>query len=389
VRSLSRFVATFLLASCTRGDSTAAPTRPPVPLGEREPAPPRVAAAVPAAAAAPASPGGAAPTAPASTARLAGRFDVSDPSAPRFAWPGTAVTARFKGTSITAHLKEDGASSTNLYEVLVDGERTRVLKTSKDKTTYVLAESLADGTHEVTLYKRTEARVGEAVFLGFETPGQLLPAPPAPARRIEIIGDSITTGYGIEAANENCTFRPEDENEYLTYGALTARALGADHVTIAWSGKTIKEMTEYYERTLPAREDSKWDFTAWIPQVVVVNVGTNNFATYDPGETRFVFFYTKLVARVREVYPNAFIVCALGPMLSDNYPTDRKNLTQAKRYMRTAMAKLKADDARIEYLEFPEQNHANGLGCGWHPSKKTNQLMSERLVPLLREKLGW
>ncbi|HEY8079854.1 MAG TPA: SGNH/GDSL hydrolase family protein, partial [Labilithrix sp.] len=128
---------------------------------------------------------------------------------------------------------------------------------------------------------------------------------------------------------------------------------------------------------------------SWVPNVVVVNVGTNNFATYDPGEPRFVHFYSVLVERIRKAYPDAFIVCALGPMLSDRYPTDRKNLTQAKKYMKTAMAKIEASDPKVAYLEFPEQNHADGLGCGWHPSKKTNQLMSERLVALLKEKMGW
>jgi lysophospholipase L1-like esterase len=371
-------IAAILFTSCTRNDSTAAPTRP-----VNDPAPPRVAAAMPQAAATADEKTG-------PTVRFVGRFDMSDPNAPRMAWPGSTIVTRFKGTAIVAKLKQDSATGfDNFFEVFVDGERTKTLRVKKDTESYSLATDLSDTVHDVVLYKRTEARVGEVTFLGFETPGQLLPTAPPPQRRIEIIGDSITTGYGIEAPNENCTFRADDENEYVTYGALTARALQADHVTIAWSGKTIKEMTEYYERTLPSRTDSKWDFTAWTPQLVVVNVGTNNFATYDPGEMRFVHFYTKLVTHIRELYPDAFIVCALGPMLSDRYPTDRKNLTQAKKYMKVAMDKLEADDKKITFLEFPEQNHGNGLGCGWHPSKKTNQLMAERLTALVKEKLGW
>ena len=42
-------------------------------------------------------------------------------------------------------------------------------------------------------------------------------------------------------------------------------------------------MTDYYERTLPDRPESVWDFKAWTPQLVVMNIGTNNFATHDPG----------------------------------------------------------------------------------------------------------
>jgi lysophospholipase L1-like esterase len=239
------------------------------------------------------------------------------------------------------------------------------------------------------LFKRTEAKVGEVAFMGFDGAGEMLPAPPPPPRRIELIGDSITAGYGNEGPSAYCTFNPYEENQWLAYGAVAARALGAEQHTIAWSGKTIGEMTDYYERTLPDRADSKWDFTSWKPQLVVVNVGTNNFAIVDPGEERFVRIYTKLVTRIRAAYPDALIVCALGPMLSDAYPEGRHNLTTARRYMKIAVGKLKETDPKVEFLEFPEQNHANGLGCGFHPSLKTHELMAERLEKLAHEKLGW
>ncbi len=328
----------------------------------------------------------AAPTPP-SLVRLVGRFDSSDPAGARFAWPGSAVVGRFKGTGIAVRLKDDGK---NFFQVLVDGEPKAVLHADAHKEVYPLAEGLPDGVHDVAIYRRTEPKLGETTFLGFETAGTLLPPPPRPDRRIELIGDSITAGYGNEGPNATCTFNPAEENQYQTYGAITARALGAEHVTIAWSAQTIGQMTEYFERTLPARPDSQWDFKAWVPQVVVLNVGTNNFATYDPTEVRYVRIYTALFDRVRKVYPDAFIVCLLGPMLTDIYPPGKKNLTLARRYMQATMAKIKdSGEKNFEYVELPEQNHANGLGCGFHPSLKTHKLMSDRLVQIIHEKLRW
>ena len=207
---------------------------------------------------------------------------------------------------------------------------------------------------------------------------------------MEIVGDSISAGYGNEGPGPVCTFNPAEENQYATYGAVAARALKAEHVTLAWSGKTIGEMTDYYERTLPARPDSQWDFKAWIPQLVVMNIGTNNFATYDPGETRYVRIYTNLFARIRKVYPQALIVCMLGPMLTDTYPPGKQNLTLARKYMTAAMATLKASgETNFEYVELPEQKPSDGHGCGFHPSVKTHKLMAERLVKVARERLGW
>jgi hypothetical protein len=37
----------------------------------------------------------------------------------------------------------------------------------------------------------------------------------------------------------------------------------------------------------------------------------------------------------------------------------------------------------------PEQKHADGLGCSFHPSVKTHQRMAERLVGIAHENLGW
>ncbi len=374
--ALAMIVATLVVPSCTRKDSPATD------------APSLVPTAAAAAAAAPITKAASGSPTATTTHRLMGRF-VQEAGGMRFAWPGSAMIARFKGTSISLRLRDDGF---NLFQVVVDGETKKVLRTDKAKDLYVLAEGLPDAVHDVVVEKRTEAKVGEAVFVGFEVGpgGQLLAPPPAPERRIEVIGDSISTGYGNEGPGASCGFVNSQENEYLAYGALAARALNADHTTIAWSGKTLHEMREYLGKSLPARDDSTWDFAQYQPQVVVVNVGTNNFALIDPGETRFVTLYHELVAKVRAAYPRAFIVCALGPMLSDVYPEGRRNLTQARKYMKVAVAKLKeAGDTNLEMLEFPEQNHADGLGCGFHPSLKTHKLMSDRLVAMLKERMGW
>lgn len=325
------------------------------------------------------------------TERFVGRW-VPEPNnhGMRSGWSGTYVVGRFKGTAISARLKDEGA---NLFNVVIDGEVKKVLKTDKTKgeATYLLADDLTDAVHEIALHRRTEAKVGEAVFYGFETPGKLLPPASPPERRIETIGDSISTGYGNEGPNATCTYFNAEQNEYLTYAAIAARALSADHTTIAWSGKTVHEMDGYFDKALPARPDSPaWDFSKYEPQVVVINLGTNNFANIDPGEKLFVRVYMELATKVRRAYPRAFLVAALGPMLSDVYPENRRSLTQARKYMKTAVAKLKEGGERnIEMLEFPEQNHADGLGCGFHPSLKTHKLMGERLTHFIKEHVGW
>ncbi len=323
--------------------------------------------------------------------RFVGRWVAEGSNGMRCAWSGCYVVGRFKGTGISARLKDDGF---NLFQVVIDGEAKKVLRTEKVKgeALYQLADGLPDGVHEVSLHKRTEAKIGEAVFYAFEPKdGQLVPGTPQPERRIETLGDSITTGYGNEGPSAACGYVNSEQNEYATYGAIAARNLGADHSTVAWSGKTQYEMREYLDKALPGRPDGpRWDFARYQPQVVVLNVGTNDFANRDPGEARFVRQYLELMRVVRTAYPKAFVTIALGSMLSDVYPDTRRNLTQARKYMKVIVTKLKAaGETNFDFLEFPEQNHADGLGCGFHPSLKTHKLMADRLTAFLKEHAEW
>lgn len=373
----------LVLGGCTKNE-TSAPEKPGAPTTTV----PQTMAMT----AAPATAGDA--TAPLPPARFVGRW-VKDGEGMRCAWPGCFVTAKFTGTAIAARIKDDGF---NLLQVVVDGEVKKVLRldNKKGETSYVLAEALPEGVHEISIHKRAEAKVGDILFYAFEPksgdgPGKMLPGTPAPERRIELLGDSITAGYGNEGPNATCGYVNSEQNEYLTYGAITARNLNADHATIAWSGKTQYEMRQYLDKALPQSPGApRWDFAQYQPQVLVLNVGTNDFANVDPGEGRFVRQYLELMRDVRAAYPKAFVIVALGPMLSDAYPEGRQNLTKARRYFKIVVDKLKAQgEANFTFLEFPEQNHADGLGCGFHPSLKTHKLMSDRLTAVIKEHLSW
>src|SRR5207248_2231555 len=110
--------------------------------------------------------------------------------------------------------------------------------------------------------------------------GTLLPATPGPARRLEVIGDSISCGYGNEGKDQNEHFAAQTENACETYGFLTARRFGAGYACVAWSGKKMwpdNTVGEFYDRALPADPDSTWEFSKWTPDVVVINLATNDF----------------------------------------------------------------------------------------------------------------
>jgi lysophospholipase L1-like esterase len=325
-----------------------------------------------------------------SQVRFVGRFDAgADGKTPRFAWSGSAMQLRFTGPSLAVRLHDEGA---NVFQVIVDGVPTHTLATSSAQDAYTVTTGLADGVHDVALVKRTEARVGAVQFFGFyPEKGHTMLAPPvAPSRRIEFVGDSITAGYGDEGNGPYCSFSPSQENEFLGYSALTARALGAEHVTVAWSGKTIDEMRDLWDRTLPKVKESRWDFLSWVPDAVVVNLGTNDFAQGTVNRPAFVASYVKMLEKVRAKYPQAQIVAALGPMLSDTYPPGARALSNARAYTSEAVDTVRArGDARVSMIEFATQDPNDGYGCHFHPNLATHRKMASRLAPALAATLGW
>jgi lysophospholipase L1-like esterase len=316
-----------------------------------------------------------------------GRVDASDPNSVKFAWSGTGAVVRFDGTSAAVEL-----AGGQEYTVVVDGQVGEKLTATNGMN--VLAEGLPDGEHTVELYRRTEASLGESQILGFDFgDGALLP-PPAVTRRLEFIGDSITCGYGNEGPDMNCGFTPETENHYLAYAALAARSVGAELSTVAWSGKGVvcnygddsnscqDPLPTFYDRILPDRADSQWDFARFQPDAVVVNLGTNDLSTEsDPDQATFEGAYRDFLEHLREKYPNAHILCTNGPMLTDD------DLDKVRLYIENVVAALA--DPKISSFEIVPQDGSDGYGCDWHPSLERHEKVAAVVTAALRSALGW
>ena len=322
--------------------------------------------------------------------RFVGRVDQSDPEGPRFAWSGSGVVAAFEGSSVSVSLDD---SSENQFTVLIDGELMPKLAAQAGTHDYVLAGSLATGPHRVELYRRTEASFGVTRFLGFDfgSAGRLLAPPAAQGRRIEIIGDSISCGYGNEGTSATCGFSAETENHYETYGAIAARELDAEVVTVAWSGKGViynygddktDPMPALYTRALPDDPSSAWDFSL-VPDAVVINLGTNDFSTEDdPSLPDFQEAYVDLLREVRSRYPEALLLCTVGPLL---YGQD---LTDARAGIAAAVDAFEGEgDTNVRVWEMDISNDAPG--CDYHPSLATHRAMGEALAAELRASLAW
>ena len=321
--------------------------------------------------------------------RFVGRFHDTGAGAMSFEWSGSGMVAAFEGTTVSVNLTDSG---NNEFTVLVDGEEKSKLSAQAGNNDYPLATGLTPGPHTVELYRRTEASFGTTTFHGFDfgPDGRLLPAP-SHGRRLEIIGDSISCGYGIEGASAMCGFTADTENHYATYGALAARALDAEVVTIAWSGKGIvynydtdrtDPLPALYDRTLPSDPGSSWDFSV-VPDAVVINLGTNDFSTDDdPPADLFHDEYVQFLEHLRDVYPTTFILATVGPLLND------ADLDAARTGIESAVgARQAAGDSLVASWRMNIAN--DNPGCDYHPGLATHQAMADALVSELQTHLDW
>lgn len=302
----------------------------------------------------------------------------------RYGWPGTGVRVRFRGTALWLTMDDHA----RYHDVRVDDREPERLGTRPGERRYAVARDLPEGEHTVVIRRRTEGHVGPTELIAVETDGELLPAPP-PALRMEVVGDSITAGYGNEGRSRYCKFTPKTENHLRSYAALAAAEVGAELSAIAWSGKgvarnyggeLVEPLPAIYGRSVPTEPASRWVERA-PADVVLVNLGTNDFSTdADPTAEEFVAAYVALLEAVRARHPDAPILCTVAPLL------DADERAVAEAYIDQALAlRVHAGDASLRRIELHED--ARGWGCDWHPSAATHAAMAERLVPALEDAL--
>ena len=288
----------------------------------------------------------------------------------RFGWPGVYFEGRVRGSDVYVVVD----TGTEHLRVLVDGvERGVLTRPGKARIGF---EDLGEGEHVIRLEKMTESQSGSARFAGFFTrSGMPLPVKPR-ARRIEFIGDSYTVGYGNTSPMRECSSAEvhDTTDTQRAFGPLVAKRLDAEYRVIAYSGYGIvrnyagnkpgESLPFLYPRAIPG-EPAAAPQDDWRPQVIVINLGTNDFSTpVKPGEvwadaaalradyrTRYVAFVRMLQAR----QPQARFVL----MGEDKFFADVAQVARA-----TGTTPLKFGSLELS-------------GCSWHPSLKDHRTLAD------------
>lgn len=321
----------------------------------------------------------------------------------------SAIEFVFTGTKAEAVLWTDSPRLEEVnvacVAVFVNAEAvpSRRFTLTKEEDTYLLYEGTKEKETKIRLVKYNEVAFGKVGIKSIIIDGAQALKPTAKRqRKLEFIGDSITCGYGNEGVCQVDDFKTSQENPWEAYAATTARALNADYHLISWSGigiisnYTVEDvpdeswlMPPMYPCTdkatdlaLDHKEQEIWDNSRFVPDCIIINLGTND-ASYTKGiadrvET-FGREYNKFVKNVRAKNPTSKILCTLGIM-------DQNLCPEVERQVKLLATEGMKD---IYYMTFNMQLDEDGLGTNWHPTLITHKKAAKQLEGKIREIMGW
>ena len=317
----------------------------------------------------------------------------------RFSFTGSSLSLQIRSIPAT---EEDRVHHPWMGVVLDDGDVPETqIELSKPEGIYSVFQSEKEERHTITLVKLTENNMGKMGLHAFLTDGRITAAPEAAAAiRLEFIGDSITCGFGNMVNDASRAFYAQEENAWYSHAAVAARILHAQTSLVSCSGIAVTAglgnitfplhpMGYYYPwrdrfltDTLGKPEAEEWDFSGNIPDVIVLNLGTNDASIIslnreeDRGILQFKKDYMAFLQMIREKNgPHPYLICALGSMDYYLYPMI---LEAAEQYAKEHR------DERIRCFRYHRIRPDEGIGACGHPYRTTQQRMGEEIADYIR-----
>jgi len=333
-----------------------------------------------------------------------GRISFQHPERPSWNYPGAQIITAFEGTTAKLMCKPGSGyfmaqiDEAEPFKVAFRGQRDSVL---------TLCTALPRGQHTVRLMYCIEGYEMLPEFWGFIFDGPACQPPALPARTIEFVGNSITCGYGNEATEAGDHFQYETENHYYSYAQLCARQLQARAHIVARSGIGVYrhyngpksgtpstsmdvqyEYTNYVTDSTLRRQNSfnaePWDFGRFTPDVVCINLGTNDLSTNNYDTKLLKQGYVRLLQLVRRHNPQSKIVFLCGSMLGG------RELDICQRLLDEVTAEARQQgDQQVYRFNFSHSDGSLKHGADYHPSLWQHEKMAAELTAYLRTLMQW
>ncbi len=331
-------------------------------------------------------------------------------------WTGSGIELHAKGSELWVEVE----SNYDIYEpwisVMVNGAVTsRQMLTAGRRWVCIFRGMSGEGVKKVRIVRDTQAMSGDLSCClqihAVKSDGEFVPVREGRCR-IEFIGDSITSGEGAIGAKEETAWIPMWFSAIDNYTAMTAAALDADYQVVSqsgwgvltgWDNNPHAAIPSCYEqvcgvltgeRNERLGANSVHDFDSWQPDVIVVNLGTNDGGAFhspawtDPktGRTHkqrlcedgsyhredlqaFEHAAVAFLAMLRRHNPAAHLVWAYGMLGIPMMPAIRRAVST---YME------RTGDGGVSVVELPAMTD-QAVGARSHPGKLAHERAAEVL----------
>lgn len=247
-----------------------------------------------------------------------------------FYYTGSGFEVQFIGTSldITFHTKDITSSNSNPYFSLMIDEQIAPdgleFFLSEETQVISLINNLPYGQHRVEVLKRSEPMDAITSISKIETDGTFKTINRENKMKIQLVGASGISGHGsLGSKGQGRTTK--NSSSLHAFGYLTARMFDADFEFISNSGCGLKwgfrnsNVRQAYDYvgldTKTNLVPRTWDSTQFEPDVVLVNIGGNDFNSYInnlsdqfQAKKEFRSAVKEFLTHIHELHPNAMVI---------------------------------------------------------------------------------
>jgi lysophospholipase L1-like esterase len=325
-----------------------------------------------------------------SNVRYTGRVLKVDDGSVSFDWSGSYLEIKFTGGFLAIRVSD---TRKNYYNLFVNGRQEGVITTFGKDSVIVLAADAGRRENVIKLQKRSEGEQGMTTIhsLVLSSRGEVLPYNPGRDRHIEFIGNSITAGFGTEGKSKDEMFLASTENCNLAFGAILSRYFNTDYTFIAHSGWGAARnygdslpvsrisMKDKMLQTFDMDPGQMWNFTSYKPDIVVINLGSNDFSTRPhPNKDQFTSAYMQIISQLRAKYGDTPILCVA--------PARRG---MAFEYIQEMVANSKDPNLHFTAYHYGIYNSDSDLGSVGHPNYEGQKKIAMALIPYISTITGW
>lgn len=332
-------------------------------------------------------------------------------------WTGSGIEFIYTGSELWMEVNADYDTMEPWLSVELNGVQISRFPVNKGKSKVSLFRGMTVGKPKhVRILKEVQAMSGDPVhmlqILGLQyADGEFLPLP-EPKYRLEFVGDSITSGEGTVGAVYEEDWISAFFSAVNTYPCMVADALSAEYrvvsqsgwgIVTSWDGIVQNKIPPFYtqvcglltgERNASLGVLEDYDFEAWQPDAVIINLGTNDAtAIQSAAELGQEWAGTRDIEEVKEILttairdflkvvrtcnPTAQIIWGYG-MLGDSFLP----------VIRDAVESYATDtaDSRIHFLHLPDTT-PDTVGSRLHPGVKAHRNVAQILEEYLKKKIS-